>query len=241
MIQTARAATHHDRILTEIRDNIVSGRWKPGHRLLYETDMAQRYGVSRMTINKVLTQLTREGFLERRRRLGTFVATPRVQSAVLDIADIEREISQRGLAYSYRLRARAIRPPTAEEQARLRPAGTGDVLAIAALHSADGQPFCDEDRLINLSAAPLAAEQDFSAVAAGSWLLREVPWSSATHAIRAVGATAAEARRLAIRAGDPCLEILRRTEKGGECVTWVRLLYPGERHQLFAEFSPSDG
>ena len=67
-----RPATLHERILNEVRDNILRGAWPPGHRIPFETEMAAAYGVSRMTVNKVLTQLTREGYLERRRKSGTF-------------------------------------------------------------------------------------------------------------------------------------------------------------------------
>ena len=53
-----RPATLHERILTEVRENIVSGTWPPGHRIPFEVEMAAAYGVSRMTVNKALTQLT---------------------------------------------------------------------------------------------------------------------------------------------------------------------------------------
>lgn len=239
---TRRPSTHHDRILAEIRGHILAGRWSHGHRLPFETDMATAYGVSRMTINKVLSQLTREGFLERRRKLGTVVAMPRVQSAVMEITDIEREIRDLGLSYGFRLIALTLGVPHPEERARMRDdAPDFEVLRCTAVHDAGGTPFCIEERLINLAAAPAAALQDFSEQSPGKWLLHNVPWSSAEHRIRAVAAGSVTARLLSVKPGTSCLEVVRRTESGPRCVTLVQLTYPGDRHQVVAHFMPRQG
>ena len=47
------------------------------------------------------------------------------------------------------------------------------------------------------------------------------------------------AELLAIAPGTPCLVVERRTWSGGLYVTHVRLTYPGEKHELVAEFAPS--
>lgn len=236
---TNRAATHHERLLSEIRGHILEGRWPHGHRLPFEIDMAAACGVSRMTLNKVLTQLTREGFLERKRKLGTVVATPRVQSAVMEITDIEREIGALGLSYGYRLIALDQGAASPDERARMRDDAPGlKVLRCTALHAAGGAPFCLEERLVNLAAAPAAAAQDFACISPGKWLLHNVPWSSAEHRVRAVAAGAVTARLLGVKPGAACLEVVRRTESGPRCVTHARLTYPGDRHQVMAQFVP---
>ncbi|WP_411196868.1 GntR family transcriptional regulator, partial [Rhizobium sp.] len=53
--------TLHQRILSEIEGRIVSGEWPPGHRIPFEVDLATQYDCSRMTVNKVLTQLAKAG------------------------------------------------------------------------------------------------------------------------------------------------------------------------------------
>lgn len=234
----ARPGTHHDRILAELRGRIVSRDWPPGTRLPFETELADHYGVSRMTMNKVLTQLAREGFLTRRRKLGTFVAAPRAESAVLEIPDIAAEVGALGLDHAYRLLTREIRPPTPAEREAARIAEGGEVLALSGLHLGGGEPFCLEARIINPAAAPRALAQDFAAEAPGSWLLREIPWTSAEHRIRAVSAAGPLARQLGLRAGEACLEVTRRTEVAGTWVTLARQTYPGHRHQLVAQFAP---
>src|ERR1700761_3838600 len=93
----------HARITEEVRQNILRGEWEPGHQLPKETDLAESYGVSRMTMNKALTQLSKEGFLVRRKRSGTFVAQPRGQSAVMEINDIAQEVAALRLNHEWKL------------------------------------------------------------------------------------------------------------------------------------------
>ena len=242
MAQTKPRAnsTLHEHLLSEFRDLIVSQRWPPGYRLPFETDLAGTHGVSRMTMNKVLTQLTREGFLVRRRKLGTFVARPHAQAAVMEIADIAAEVEALGQKHRFTLRERRLRPPEPGEiaQARITSASDQPVLYLLGVHFADDQPFCREERIINPQAAPAALKQDFSTVAPGQWLLQEIPWSSAEHRIRAIGADAAVARDLVLRQGESCLEITRRTEISGKWVTLARQTYPGDRHELTARLEP---
>ena len=233
-----RPATLHDRILADVRDNIVRGIWPPGYRIPFETDMATEYGVSRMTVNKALTQLTREGYLERRRKLGTFVTAPRVQSAVMEIANIGEEIRDTGRAYSLSILSREVRHSTPADMQLLHLEHPVRLLALDSVHMADTSPFCHEARLINLDAVPAAETTDFEGESAGAWLMRQVPWSAAEHKIRAISASAAEARVLAIKAGGACLEICRLTEFEGRPITFARLIYPGDKHQLVAQFSP---
>ncbi|WP_395540936.1 UTRA domain-containing protein [Neotabrizicola sp. sgz301269] len=232
--------TLHERIVTELRERITSGVWPSGHRIPFETEMAADFGVSRMTMNKALAQLTREGFLERRRKLGTVVTAPRMQSAVMEIANIGEEIRALGQDYGYRLLSRNLRPAGPEDRQFLRPADEAPfrVLTLEALHLADGLPFCHESRVIHLGAVPQAEAADFAAQPSGAWLLQQVPWSAAEHVIRSTGASPDIAQALHLRPGTPCLEIARRTEFEGRPVTFARLTYPGERHQLVAGFAP---
>lgn len=231
------AGTFHAAIVDEVRRNILSGRWLPGHRLPVELDMAQAFGVSRMTVNKALTQLSREGFLERRRKGGTFVATPRGQSAVMEIADIRAEVARAGRVHSYAILKRSVRVATAQDAANLqRTDADTHVLALQTLHSADGAPYCLESRIIDLGTVPDAEYEAFEAEPAGPWLLRQVPWSSAELTIRALAASATDAKLLKLQAGAPCLEVGRFTRNNGKPVTFARLCYPAELHQVVAQF-----
>lgn len=56
---------------------IEDGTYRPGDRLPAEPDIAEQFGVSRMTANKAILSLVTEGWLTRKRKAGTIVADRR--------------------------------------------------------------------------------------------------------------------------------------------------------------------
>lgn len=225
------------RIRAELEGRIRSGEWPPGHRLPIEQALMAQYGCARMTVSKAVAALAEDGLVERRRKAGTFVAQPRVQTAVLAIPDIGALIEARGEAYAFRLIARRIRRPSRDPgEAALKL--SGHVLALEGLHMAAGRPFGLERRIICLAHAPEAADADFAAVAPGAWLLAHVPWSEARHRISAMALEPADARTLEIAPATACLQVERWTWRMGEAVTFVRQTFPGDRFDLVADFAP---
>lgn len=238
---TVRDATLHKRIRADISDRILSGAWPPGHRVPAEHELMAQYGCSRMTVNKALAPLAESGLIVRRRRAGSFVSRPRIHSAVLDIPDIAAEVTSRGETYGYELLSRAERRATAADCEALGLDEAARVLALRCLHRAGGVPFALEERLINLGAAPEAAEVDFARTAPGGWLLAHIPWTEAEHRISAANVAPAMARTLRIAPTAACLVLERRTWRGTDRITHVRLTFPGEAYDLVARFAPSAG
>lgn len=232
--------TLYSRILTDIQNKIMSGEWPPGYRLPFETDLTKEYGCSRMTANKAMSCLAQLGLIERRRKSGSFVALPRTQSAVLEIRDIKDEVTSLDFVYEYHLLSKRIKKHLEIGQQEENSFPTDNLLEIVCLHLAGGRPFCLENRLINLSAVPEAAEIDFVTIAPGPWLLAKVPWINARHQIQAVAASKSEGKLLEVAPSYPCLVVKRRTWGPSGAVTDVRLIYPGERHVVTADFRPGD-
>ncbi|MCM8731229.1 histidine utilization repressor [Hephaestia sp. GCM10023244] len=223
------------RIRADIEARIRSGAWPPGHRIPFEHELTETYGCSRATVSKALGALARAGFIERRRRAGSFVAHPPIHAAVLDVPDLRAVIEARGEAYRW-----ALTEQRRHAGAEVPEIGrVGPILAVTGLHQADSAPFGFERRWIAIHAAPETAAQDFTAIAPGSWLLAHVPWSDARHRISAVGADPDAAAALDLTAGEACLSLERWTWRRGALVTYVRQVFPGTRYDLVAEFKPS--
>lgn len=240
--QTGRETTTlHQKILSDIEGRIVSGEWQPGYRLPFEVDLAVHYGCSRMTVNKVMTQLARAGLIERHRKAGSFVSQPRAQSAILEIHDVEAEVRSLGLPYAYELLSQKVQPASAEDQRLMDISSGTSIMRVLALHMAGGKPFCTEERLINATVVTEAAQEDFSSKPPGPWLIAKVPWTTAEHRIGAISASATTARLLQKPKGASCLVIERRTWSPAGAITFVRFTYPGERHTLVARFTPAQG
>jgi GntR family transcriptional regulator len=66
------------KIQNAIRRRIDSGQLKPGNNVPSERELARIHSVSLMTARHALTELARDGIVERRHGAGTFVAPPKV-------------------------------------------------------------------------------------------------------------------------------------------------------------------
>ena len=227
-----------ERIRRDIQDKIVSGTWPAGTRIPFEIQLAEQYRCSRMTVNKALSALAREGLITRRRKAGSFVAEPKVEQAVMEIQDFALEAARLDLPYRHEITGRSLRQLGAlAARAAGLPRGAR-VLHVLCRHSIGAQPVAFEDRLIVLAAVPGAASERFDATPPGTWLLRRVPWTQAEHTIRARSANATLARLLDVTPGEACLVLHRRTWHLGSPVTIVDITYAGERQQLVGRFSP---
>lgn len=224
------------RIVDEITAKIRSGEWRPGYRVPTEVELVIQFSCARATANKAMVALVQAGLIERRRKGGSFVARPHVQTAVLEIPDIAQMVAARGEPYAFNLLSRAVRRALIGPESELE---TNDpVLALEGVHFASGTPFVYETRILSLQAAPAAAGEDFSAQAPGSWLLANIPWTDARHRISAIGADRTAAKHLDIHTGHPCLQVERWTWRQSEGVTYARQVYPGDRYDLVAQFTP---
>lgn len=218
------------RIRRDIEARIHSGEWKPGHRIPFEHELVATYGCARATVSKALGGLAKDGLIERRRKAGSFVAHPQVHSAVLEVPDLAQVIAARGEDYRWQLTDRRAAADAGEVPL--------PALLVEGMHYGGGEPFALERRVIALSAVPDAAQESFTDIAPGTWLLHHVPWTAARHRIRAVEANAAEAKALGLRPRGACLELERTTWRAGQIVTHVRQLFRADRYDLVAEFRP---
>ena len=227
--------TISERIGAEIEARITSGEWAPGHRIPFEHELVAHYGCARATVGKALTALVRTGLLERRRKAGTFVAYPHVQSAILEIPDIGKAIAERTGSYWFDLLSSDIRPDDGLSGNFAK--GT-NLRHITGIHQGQDGPFAFEDRLISLDCVPEAVDADFTTSSPGTWLIRTVPWTQARHRISAIGSDTEVSAHLAIPRHTPCLLVERWTWRTGEPVTHVCQTFRGDRFDLVATFAP---
>ena len=71
-----------------IVDKIRSGLWQENQRVPSENELSTQFSVSRMTARRALSELTESGILTRSQGLGTFVASFKSQSSLLEIKNI---------------------------------------------------------------------------------------------------------------------------------------------------------
>jgi GntR family histidine utilization transcriptional repressor len=83
-----------------IVDKIRSGMWQENQRVPSENELSTQFSVSRMTARRALSELTEAGILTRSQGLGTFVASFKSQSSLLEIKNIADEVKERNGNYT---------------------------------------------------------------------------------------------------------------------------------------------
>jgi GntR family histidine utilization transcriptional repressor len=228
----------YEQVKHYIRSSIEAGTWQPGDRIPSENDLVASLGVSRMTVNRALRELTGEGWLTRLSGVGTFVAEAKPQSTLLMIAHIGDEIRSRGHEYACEtLLTQRETAPLVVSNALELPAGAS-VFHVTCVHRENGLPVQLEDRYVNPAVAPAFIEQDFSTVRPSEYLYAVVPVHDIEHVVDAGLPTPEEAQILQISPGEPCLTLVRRTWSNGVAVTYARFVHPGSRYRLGCRFTP---
>ena len=196
----------------------------------------QRFAVSRMTANRALRELATEGLVTRVQGSGTRVAELHRISSQLTIRDIHEEVAARGHVSSTRVLKAAREKAGPELAASLGLRQGSAVFHSVLVHLENGVPIQYEDRYVNPLAAPAYLETDFTRVSPTAHLLQHAPLTEASYAIEATLPTPEEARALAIRTGEPCLAMMRRTVSGAHVASVARQLYPGTRYSFSGRF-----
>jgi GntR family transcriptional regulator, histidine utilization repressor len=230
----------YEQVKQYVRSTILSGTWQPGDRIPSEVTLVEQLGVSRMTINRALRELTGEGVLTRLSGVGTFVAQMRPLSTLLMIANIGDEIRSRGHAYGCTLlvATREAAPAVVSSALELEPGAS--VFRVICVHRENGLPVQLEDRYVNPAVVPAFLEQDFTSIQPSEYLFNTLPAHEIEHIVDAGLPTRTEAKWLDIAPEEPCLTLVRRTWTDGAVVTFARFVHPGSRYRLGCRFTPDN-
>ena len=232
-------AALYERVKAFVRAKTRDGDWKPGDKIPSENELVKVLGVSRMTVNRALRELSEQGELLRRAGVGTFVAEVRPQSTLLRIARIGDEIRARGHRYDWSVTRKKSGPATAELASAFDiPAGS-TLFHLVCVHRENGEPVELEDRYVNPFCAPRFLEQSFKTVTPSEYLLDVIPADEIEHIVDAILPSASDARLLKLGKNEPCLLLTRRTWSANTTVTFARLLHPASRYRLGCRFKPS--
>ncbi len=235
---TAAQAAPYQQVKRWLKQGLARGRWAPGARMPSEAELVQRFGVSRMTVNRALNELQTEGLVERRQGQGSFAAPLHRVAATLAIRDLHEEIAERGHAHQaeVQLQREEAVPAAIADELGLAPGAPAFHTLI--VHLENGVPLQCEDRWVNPAAAPGYLDHDFTQVTPTQVLFESTALWRAQYAIEAARPTAVEARLLQVPADAPCLVVWRRTQARDRAITRARLVHPGTRYLLEGEFAP---
>jgi GntR family histidine utilization transcriptional repressor len=219
-----------------IKTHISSGAWKPGAPVPSEATLMQQFGVSRMTVNRALRELTAEGMVTRVQGSGTYVAELHRIASNLTLRDIQEEVLARGHVHAAHVLLLQAEKTNVELAKRLGLRPGARVFHSVLVHLENGVPIQHEDRYVNPAATPKYLGVDFTQTTPTRHLLAVAPLTEATYSIEACLPTPEQAKHLNIAMGEACLAMVRRTVSGPHVASVVRLVYPGSRYSFEGKF-----
>ena len=239
----------YQRIKNAILDNIHSGKWQAGNAISTEMALAEEFGVSRMTVNRALKELSEERVLERRQGSGTFVAQQQFNHTFVEVRNIAEDLKSANRDYEAKVVSkRAVTASMLDDELRRKfgidematvthtDASDAPVLyEVKIIHVADDQPIQFEERWVDAKKVPEFIEQDFTVVNTSDYLVAKIPLESGSYTIRALAAPNEVADALQIAAQSPTLVLRRQTYSAGQVVTFVKMWHAGDRYQFSGE------
>lgn len=97
VLDRSRVAPLHHQVKEYLWERVRSGDWAIGSQIPPEHVLCSLLGVSRATVIRALTELSRQGVLERKQGRGTFVKSPRLYHGPLALKSFTEEHSDSGL------------------------------------------------------------------------------------------------------------------------------------------------
>ncbi len=222
-----------------LRDQILSGALKPGAAIPPESQLAQQFSTSRMTVRQALSRLVFEGLIERHRGRGSFVAEPRLEHTKMWLS-FEEEMQARGSKIAHKLLQMRIVPIEGKAAEHLAlPEGT-PVFFLQRQRLVDGQVAGYENRFLPRKIGEALTQDEIHnrpLVPAVERILgrartRLALWVSASVVRRE------EAIILETKVGAPVLvrENIWYLDPEGP-IQYGKSIFRGDRYQMFVEFT----
>lgn len=160
-ISEIRPSSYADQVYGHVLQDILKGAFPPGSKLPSESDLCDRFGVSRPVIRDALARLRLDGLVEARRGSGTYVlSTPsRSLPDLADLTDISRFLRYQELRLCVEGNAAALAAERRTDKA------LGDIVEAHAQFSsqvARGLFLPESDRRFHLAIAEATGNEFFA-------------------------------------------------------------------------------
>lgn len=223
-----------------VRDAIRRGELRPRDVLPSERDIAERLGLSRVTVRKALRGLADSGLIVQKRGSGNYIADtpPRVEQALARLTSFSEDMQRRGLKAGSQWLLREVSLPSPVEAMRLNLSPDDRVVRLRRLRLANDVPMAIE--LATL------AERYLPNPEAGTQSLYEVLEKRGLSPVRAlqrisaVNLSSEDAALLGVFEGAAALGMERVTFlPDGRPVEFTHSLYRGDAYDLITELKAS--
>lgn len=226
------------RLLLRARLRDLVSTMQVGDSLPSERDLAETWGVARMTVRGAVDTLVAEGLVERRHGSGTYVM-PRPLVRALGLTSFSQDMRERGLVPGSSLLAFTTQPADAALARQLRIPPDEPVFHFTRLRLGSGEPMAVETTWIPVAYVPGLAERDLAGslyeVLASRY---RIEMGAARVSIEPVLPDGRVRDQLGIPADQACLRMRMVDSDARRRVLMVaNCVYRGDKYQLTADVS----
>lgn len=201
----------HTQITEALRQQIERAELKAGENFPSERELAERYGVSRMTVRQALRHLRQDGLIYHERGVGAFVSSRKIDVHTRNLNGFSEEMMSLGLAPSSRV-LHLKREPAGEKIAADLNVETGaEVFRLERLRLADDEPMAFETTYLPAALLPELDLIDLTVNSLYKVLVENynLPMHHAAESLEAAAANRFAAQQLGIKTGAPVLVVHR--------------------------------
>lgn len=250
-IDRASFLPYYKQIVDQIRHLLESRKISPGQPFWSEGAVAQKLGVSKMTVRQAFQSLRAEGLLVVERGKTPVVGPGRILKNFRELRGFTEEMQRRGLAPSSRLLAINLVEADFETSAALQLAENEKVFRVRRLRLADNECVGIETTHLPAQLFPALEKQDLEKQSL--YFVMEtiygVKLECSEEELQAIPAGPEEARLLSVKRGFPLFYMRRKVySTEGKLVEYGLSLFRGDRysatvisHRKKQSDTPGDG
>lgn len=215
--------------------DILQGNYKPGEVLPAENEFASRYGISRMTVRRAISELVMAGMVYTEKGKGTFVAKPKLDDVEFELNDFQREIPRKGMKTGIKLlEARIVRADDELSQKLEVPKNT-KCIHFRLIVTANDEPLVYENKYIIFTKQNPILEQELKDPSLSNLAklhADRLPTTS-KRILHAAIVTDEEAAVLKVRPNTPVF-LVKQTiyDNNKKPIGWGTSVYRGDRYKL---------
>jgi len=224
----------HTQITEALRLQIKGDELKPGENFPSERELAERYGVSRMTVRQALRHLRQENLIYHERGVGTFVTDRKLDVHTRNLSGFSEEMVSLGLVPSSRV-VQLKREAADEQILKDLDLTTGaEVFHIQRLRVADDEPMAFESTYLPAELCPELDRIDLTKNSLYQILADDynVRMHHAAESLEAAAASRFVAAQLGIKKGAPVLNVHRVVfTESNQPIESARTTYRADRYR----------
>ncbi len=231
----------YESIRETMRDRISA--LSVGDVLPPERQLAEEFGVARMTLRRAVDELVREGYLIRRQGSGTYVAEPKIAQK-LTVTSFSDDMRRRGLTPSSRTLSAEDHPAGPRLARRLEISPDAVVLTVVRLRLADDRPMAIETLHVPRAVVPDLDGDELTGRSFYELLTGRfgITIARGTQTIEPTVTNEEESEALEVPLHSPAFLFERTTRTPhDEVIEFVRSVYRGDRYKLLAELEAPAG